>query len=125
MAVTCFKIFTRHSPKRKTKQANKQTNELRGLSKTIPTERPPLVGDVSANFVDRGCQMVSVTDPYGRNLGFLDRSRYFSSKLLLSCIHEAEWTPYSPKRSSGKRRNTSAQSLPSSRLEPGISRVRQ
>jgi hypothetical protein len=24
--------------------------------------------------------VVSVTDPYGRNLGFLDRSRYFSIK---------------------------------------------
>jgi hypothetical protein len=24
--------------------------------------------------------VVSVTDPYGRILGFLDRSRYFSSK---------------------------------------------
>jgi hypothetical protein len=37
--------------------------------------------------------VVSVTDPYGRILGFLDRSRYFSIKQLLSCIHEAEWTP--------------------------------
>jgi hypothetical protein len=27
-------------------------------------------------FVDRGCHVVSVTDPYGRILGFLDRSRY-------------------------------------------------
>jgi hypothetical protein len=26
------------------------------------------------------CQVVSVTDPYGRILGFLDRSRYFSIK---------------------------------------------
>jgi hypothetical protein len=26
----------------------------------------------------RVCQVVSVTDPYGRVLGFLDRSRYFS-----------------------------------------------
>jgi hypothetical protein len=24
-----------------------------------------------------GCRVVSVTDPYGRILGFLDRSRYF------------------------------------------------
>jgi hypothetical protein len=31
-------------------------------------------------FVDKGCQVVSVTDPYGRILGFLDRSRYFSIK---------------------------------------------
>jgi hypothetical protein len=28
-------------------------------------------------FADRGCHVVRVTNPYGRNLGFLDRSRYF------------------------------------------------
>jgi hypothetical protein len=28
-------------------------------------------------FADRGCHVVSVTDPYGRILGFLDRSHYF------------------------------------------------
>jgi hypothetical protein len=39
-----------------------------------------LVGEVIANFVDRGCHVVSVTDLYGRILGFLDRSRYFSIK---------------------------------------------
>jgi hypothetical protein len=44
-------------------------------------------------FADRRCHVVSVTDPYGRILGFLDRSRYFSIKQLLSCTHEAEWTP--------------------------------
>jgi hypothetical protein len=37
--------------------------------------------------------MVSVTDPYGSILDFLDRNRYFSFKYLLSCTHEAEWTP--------------------------------
>jgi hypothetical protein len=31
-------------------------------------------------FVDRGCHVVRVTDPYGHILGFLDRSRYFSIK---------------------------------------------
>jgi hypothetical protein len=45
-------------------------------------------------FADRGCHVVSVTDPYGRSLGFLDRSRYFSIKYLLSCTHEAEWTTF-------------------------------
>jgi hypothetical protein len=30
-------------------------------------------------FADRGCHVVSVTDPYGRILGFLGRSRYFLS----------------------------------------------
>jgi hypothetical protein len=48
--------------------------------RTIPTERPPLVSEVIANFEDRGCHVVSVKNPYGRILGFLDRSRYFSIK---------------------------------------------
>jgi hypothetical protein len=28
-------------------------------------------------FVDSGCHVVNVTEPYSHNLGFLDRSRYF------------------------------------------------
>jgi hypothetical protein len=63
--------------------------------RTIPTERPPLVGEVIANFfAGRGCHVVSMTDPYGLIFGFLDRSRYFSFKQFLSCTHEAEWTPF-------------------------------
>jgi hypothetical protein len=31
-------------------------------------------------FADRGCHVVSVTDPYAHILGFLDRRRYFSIK---------------------------------------------
>jgi hypothetical protein len=31
-------------------------------------------------FADKGCHVVSVTDPYGRIVDFLDRSRYFSIK---------------------------------------------
>jgi hypothetical protein len=45
-------------------------------------------------IADKGCHVVSVADPYGRILGFIDRSRYFSIKQLLSCTHEAEWTPF-------------------------------
>jgi hypothetical protein len=63
--------------------------------RTIPT---PSDRRLSAKWLptcaDRGCHMVSVTDPSGSILGFLDRSRYFSIKLLLSCTHEAEWTPF-------------------------------
>jgi hypothetical protein len=48
---------------------------------TIPTERPPLVGEVIANLcgqkVPRGQRNGSLR-PY--SLGFLDRSRYFSIK---------------------------------------------
>jgi hypothetical protein len=45
-------------------------------------------------FADRGFHVVSVTDPYDRIFGFLDRSSYFSIKYLLICTHEAEWTPF-------------------------------
>jgi hypothetical protein len=39
--------------------------------RTIPTERPPLVGEVVPTFACRGCRVVSVTDPQGCILGFL------------------------------------------------------
>jgi hypothetical protein len=46
--------------------------------RTILTERPPLVGIVSADFLGIDvCRVLSAADPYGLNLGFLDRSRYF------------------------------------------------
>jgi hypothetical protein len=45
--------------------------------RTIPIERTPHVGEVSATFADRGCRVISATDPQGRILGFLDRSRYY------------------------------------------------
>jgi hypothetical protein len=38
--------------------------------------------------------MVSVTDPYDRNLGSLDLSRYFFFQVALNCTHEAERTPF-------------------------------
>jgi hypothetical protein len=39
-------------------------------------KRTLLVSEVSANFfADTGCHVVSVTNPYARILGFLDRSR--------------------------------------------------
>jgi hypothetical protein len=43
---------------------------------TVPTERLPPVGELIATFADRGCYVVSMTDPYGRILGFLDLQFY-------------------------------------------------
>jgi hypothetical protein len=34
--------------------------------RTIPTEWPPLVDEVSAKFADRICRVVRATDPHGR-----------------------------------------------------------
>jgi hypothetical protein len=39
-----------------------------------PSDRR-LLARLVATFVDRGCHVVSVTDPYGYIFGFLDRSR--------------------------------------------------
>jgi hypothetical protein len=44
-----------------------------------PTDRR-MSAKLVPTFVERGCYVVSLTDPYGRILGFLDRSRYFSTK---------------------------------------------
>jgi hypothetical protein len=61
--------------------------------RTMSTERPSLAGEVSANiFADRWRRVVSVTDSYGRILGFLDQSRYFfllsSSSVVLTRLSE-------------------------------------
>jgi hypothetical protein len=53
-----------------------------------------LSAKLAPTFPDRGCHMVSLTDPYGHILDFLDRSRYFSFQVVLSCTREAELTPF-------------------------------
>jgi hypothetical protein len=60
-----------------------QTNKLHGLSpRTNYTNRATAACRRSdcQLFADKGCHVVSVTDPSGRILDFLDRSRYFSIK---------------------------------------------
>jgi hypothetical protein len=47
----------------------------------ILTEWPRLSVTSVPTFEDRGCYVVSVTDPYGRILGFLDGSHYFLFKV--------------------------------------------
>jgi hypothetical protein len=47
-------------------------------SVALVRERLPLVGEVNTNFLRlEVCRVVSVPKTYGRNLGFLDRSRQF------------------------------------------------
>jgi hypothetical protein len=41
--------------------------------RTIPNERPPLVGEICANFADGGCRVASAADLCGRILDFLYR----------------------------------------------------
>jgi hypothetical protein len=47
----------------------KLKTKLRGFLvrvRTMPIERPPLLGEVVPTFGDRGCCVVSATDPSGR-----------------------------------------------------------
>jgi CBS-domain-containing membrane protein len=60
------------------KTKNKTNSMVRVRERTIPTDR--LSAKWLPTFADKGCHVVSVTDPYGRILGFLERSRYFSIK---------------------------------------------
>jgi hypothetical protein len=45
-------------------------------NRTIPSDRR-LPAKLVPTFEDRGCRVVSATDPHGRILGFLDWSRYY------------------------------------------------
>jgi hypothetical protein len=64
---------------------------------TIPTELSPLVGEVSANFADRGCRVVSATDRKAVNLGFLDPKpllfQLSSSSVILTRLSEPRSRP--------------------------------
>jgi hypothetical protein len=52
--------------------------KLRGLSQRENyTDRATAAAKFVQTFADRGCRVGSETDPYGRILVFLDRSRYY------------------------------------------------
>jgi hypothetical protein len=59
---------------------NKQTPWSESASELYRLSDRRLSEKLVAAFEDRGCHVVSVTDPYCRILDFLERSRYFSLK---------------------------------------------
>jgi hypothetical protein len=59
-------------------QTNKQTPWSESASELHRPSERCLSAKWLSTFADRGCHVVSVTDPYGSILAFLDRSRYFS-----------------------------------------------
>jgi hypothetical protein len=61
-------------------ETNKQTPWSESASELHRPSDRRLSAKWLLTFADRGCHVVSVTDSYGRILGFLDRSRYFSIK---------------------------------------------
>jgi hypothetical protein len=44
-------------------------------------------------FTDRGCHKVNVTYPYGRILGFIDRSCYFLFQVALQLYSQGRVDP--------------------------------
>jgi hypothetical protein len=62
----------------KTEKRNKQTPRPEPANELYRPSDRRLSAKLAPTSADRGCRVVSATDTYGRNLGFLDRSRYFS-----------------------------------------------
>jgi hypothetical protein len=61
-------------------QTNKQTPWSESASELHRPSDSRFSAKWLPTFEDKGCQVVSVTDPYGRILDFLDRSRYLFIK---------------------------------------------
>jgi CBS-domain-containing membrane protein len=75
------KRFIIYQPRYKMSKTNsKQTPWSESASELYQPSDRHLSAKWLPTFADKGCHVVSVTDPYGRILGFLDRSRYFSVK---------------------------------------------
>jgi hypothetical protein len=75
----------------------KQTPWSESASKLYRPSDRRLSAKLLPTCADKGCHVVSVTDPYGRILDFLDRSRYFflssSSSIVLKRLSGPRSTP--------------------------------
>jgi hypothetical protein len=60
----------------------------------MPTEQPPLVGEVSANFSRENVEWSVQRIPIAVFSDLYTGAATFSFKEVLSCTHEAEWTPF-------------------------------
>jgi hypothetical protein len=75
--INILKSFVRH-PEAKTISRHWKNSVAVVRKRTIPTERPPLVGEVSANILlVEGVAWSAQRIPTAVDHGFLDRSRYF------------------------------------------------
>jgi hypothetical protein len=63
-------IFLKETPRPESASELYRPSDRRLSAKLVPT------------IADRECHVVSMTDPYGRNLGLLDRSRYFVFQVI-------------------------------------------
>jgi hypothetical protein len=77
-AVSQTNILTKKTPWPESASELYRPSDHRLTVKLVPT------------FADRECHVVWVTDPYGRILGFLDRSRYFLFHVAPQ-LHSGGW----------------------------------
>jgi hypothetical protein len=83
MCVKHFYVWLMNLTEKKNGTWHLVKKKLHGLESASELYRPSdrrLSAKWLPTFADTGCHVVSVTDPWGRILGFLDRSRYFSIK---------------------------------------------
>jgi hypothetical protein len=74
-------------------RSNKQTPWFEFVSELyLPSDRR-LSAKLVRTFAGRGCHVVNVTDPYGRILRFLDRSRHFFFQAAPQ-LYSRGWTPF-------------------------------
>jgi hypothetical protein len=98
----------------KTYKQNKQTNSVAISQQANYTDRATTAASkLLPTFVGGGVTWSGKRIPTA-NLGFLDRSRYFSFKYLLIYPHEAKWTPFQTHHFS--------EILAAQGLEPGASK---
>jgi hypothetical protein len=69
-----------HRPEQKQNNKQQQTPWSESASELYRPSDRRLSVKLVPTFADIGCHVVSMTDPYSRIFGFLDRSRYFSFK---------------------------------------------
>jgi hypothetical protein len=73
---------------------NKQTLWPESTSELYQQSDRRLSVKLVPTFADRGRHVVSVTNPYGGILDFLDRSCYFFFQVAHQLHYEAKWIPF-------------------------------
>jgi hypothetical protein len=73
---------------------NKQNPWPQSASELYRLNYRRLSAKLVETFADSGCSVVRATDPHGRILGFLHRSRYYFFQVAAHWTHETEWTPF-------------------------------
>jgi hypothetical protein len=71
----------------------KQTSWPESVSELYRPSDRRLSVKIVPTFADKGCLMVSVADPYGQILGFLDRNRYFFFQVAPQ-LYSRGWTSF-------------------------------